>query len=88
MKALRQHFNQSEAREIAGYVFFITFTNLSGNTVDLVLDRIRGKGRPITVFEAVVGTVLAPVLLVLVSLVALGKLVGTDKRRAKRHRHT
>ena len=86
MKTLREHFSQSEAREIAGYVFFITFTNLSGNTVDLVLDRIRGKGRPITVFEAVVGTVLAPVLLVLVSLVALGKLVGTDTRRAKRHR--
>ena len=37
-------------------------------------------------FEGVVGAVLAPVLFVLVLLVKLGKLVGTDKRRAKRHR--
>jgi AhpD family alkylhydroperoxidase len=88
VKNLRAYFSQSQAREIVGYVLFITFTNLSGNTVDVVLDRVRGKGRPITVFEGVAGTVLAPVLLVLVSLVALGKLVGTDTRRAKRHRHT
>ena len=88
VKNLRDHFSQSQAREIVGYVLFITFTNLSGNTVDVVLDRARGKGRPITVFEGVAGTVLAPVLLALVSLVALGKLVGTDTRRAKRHRHT
>ena len=85
-KNLREFYNQAQIREILGYVFFITFTNLSGNSVDLVLERIRGKGRPITVFEGVVGTVLAPVLFVLVSLVALGKLVGTDTRRAKRHR--
>ena len=86
VKNLRNYFSQAEVREIVGYVFFITFTNLSGNTVDALLERIRGKGRPITVFEGVVGAVLAPILLVLVSLVKLGKLVGTDKRRAKRHR--
>ena len=56
------------------------------NSVDLLLDRIRCTGRPITVFEGVVGAVLAPILLVLVLLVKLGKLVGTDKRRAARHR--
>ncbi len=86
MKTLRHYFSQSEAREIVGYVFFITFTNLSGNTVDLLVDRIRGRGRAITVFEGVVGVVLAPVLFVLLALVKLGKLVGTDTRRAKRHR--
>ena len=86
MKNLRHYFSQEAAREIVGYVFFITFTNLSGNTVDVLLERIRGTGRPVTVFEGVVGAVLAPVLLVLVVLVKLGKLIGTDKRRAKRHR--
>ncbi len=86
VKTLRNHFSQAQVREIVGYVFFITFTNLSGNTVDVLLDRIRGKGRPITVFEGVVGTLLAPILLVLLLLVKLGKLVGTDKRRAARHR--
>jgi hypothetical protein len=38
------------------------------------------------VFEGVVGTVLAPILLVLVLLVKAGKLFGVDKRRAARHR--
>ena len=85
-KNLRAFFNQAQIREILGYVFFITFTNLSGNTVDLLLDRIRGRGRPITVFEGVVGAVLAPILLVLVLLVKAGKLFGVDKRRAARHR--
>jgi AhpD family alkylhydroperoxidase len=86
VKQLQNYFSQAEVREIVGYVFFITFTNLSGNTVDVLLDRLRGKGRPITVFEGVVGAVLAPILLVLVLLVKLGKLIGTDKRRAARHR--
>ena len=86
VKNLRNHFSQAQVREIVGYVFFITFTNLSGNTVDVLVDRIRGRGRPITVFEGVVGALLAPILFILVLLVKLGKLVGTDKRRAARHR--
>ncbi len=85
VKNLRNFFSRAEVREIVGYVYFITFTNLSGNTVDALLDRIRGKGRPITIFEGAVGAVLAPVLLVLVLLVKSGKLIGTDKRRAARH---
>ena len=85
-KNLRDFYSQAQVGEILGYVFFITFTNLSGNTVDLLLERIRGRGRPITVFEGVVGAVLAPILLVLVLLVKAGKLVGADKRRAARHR--
>ena len=43
---LRNHFSQAQVREILAYVYFITFTNLSGNTVDVVLERVRGKGRP------------------------------------------
>ncbi len=82
---LRNHFSQAQVREIVAFVYFITFTNLSGNTVDAVLERVRGKGRPITVVEGVAGVVLAPLLLLLVALVKLGKIVGTDKRRAKRH---
>jgi AhpD family alkylhydroperoxidase len=85
-KNLRNFFSEAEAREIVGFVWFITFTNLSGNTVDALLERIRGRGRAITVFEGVVGAVLAPVLFVLVLLVKSGKLLGTDKRRAARHR--
>jgi AhpD family alkylhydroperoxidase len=86
VKNLRNFFNPAQVREILGYVYFITFTNLSGNTVDALLERIRGQGRPITVFEGVVGAVLAPILFVLVLLVKLGKLFGTDQRRAARHR--
>jgi alkylhydroperoxidase family enzyme len=85
-KDLREFYDQAQIRELLGFVFFITFTNLSGNTVDLVLDRIRGRGRPLTVFEGVVGTLLAPILLILVLLVKTGKLFGVDKRRAARHR--
>jgi AhpD family alkylhydroperoxidase len=86
IKALRTHFSQAQVREIFAYVCFITFTNLSGNTVDAVLDRVRGKGRPITVTEAVLGTLLAPILFVLILLVKAGKLIGTDKRRSQRNR--
>ena len=86
VKNLRKYFTQSQVREIVGYVYFITFTNLSGNTVDAVLERVRGPGRPITVVEGISGVVLAPILLLLVVLVKAGKLIGTDRRRARRHR--
>jgi AhpD family alkylhydroperoxidase len=86
VKNLHNYFSPAQVREIIGYVYFITFTNLSGNTVDALLDRVRGRGRPITIFECVVGAALAPILFTLVLLVKLGKHVGTDKRRAARHR--
>jgi AhpD family alkylhydroperoxidase len=86
LKLLGSHFSESEIREIVGYVYFITFTNLSGNTVDVVLERVLGGGRPITVVEGVAGVGLAPVLALLILLVKLGKLVGADKRRSKRNR--
>jgi AhpD family alkylhydroperoxidase len=83
---LRKYYSDAQVDEILAYVRAITLANLTGNTVDALLDRIRGKGRPITVFEGVVGAVFAPILLVLVLLVKAGKLIGTDKRRAARHR--
>ena len=83
---LRAFFSQAEVREIVGYVYVITFANLSGNTVEALWDRMRGKGRPITLFEGIVGAALAPILLVLIVLVKLRTLVGADKRRAARHR--
>ncbi len=43
---LHHHFSEAQVREIVAYVYFITFTNLSGNTVDVVLERLRGEGRP------------------------------------------
>ncbi|MGB3428759.1 MAG: carboxymuconolactone decarboxylase family protein [Burkholderiaceae bacterium] len=83
---LRNHFSAAQVREILAYVYFITFTNLSGNTVDAVLERIRGEGRPLTVVEGTAGVALAPLLLVLVALIKMGKIIGMDKRRAKRNR--
>ena len=86
LRNLRRHFSPAEVREIVAYVHFITFTNLGGNTVDVVLDRLVAEGRPISAVEGAAGAALAPVLFTLVALVKLGKIVGTDKRRAKRHR--
>ncbi len=86
VKNLRTYFTKAQIREIVAYVYFITFTNLSGNTVDVVLDRIKRKGRPITFFEGVVGVILAPALFLLLVLVKLGKVLGVDKRRTARHR--
>ena len=85
VKNLRNYFTQTQIREIVAYVYFITFTNLSGNTIDVVLDRIKGKGRPITFFEGVVGVVLSPILFILLLLVKLGKVLGIDKIRTARH---
>jgi len=82
---LRNFFSEAQVQEILGHVFLMTFTNLSGNTVDVLLERIRGTGRPITVFEGVVGAVLAPILFVLVLFVKLQKLVGIGRRRADRN---
>lgn len=86
VKNLRNFFSQQQVREILGQVHLITFTNLSGNTVEVLLEQIRGTGRSITFFEAVVGAVLAPILFALVLFVKLQKLVGTDRRPTDRQR--
>ena len=46
VKNLRNYFTQSQVREIVAYVYFITFTNLSGNTVDAVLDEFVARAAP------------------------------------------
>lgn len=71
VKSLRGYYSEAQVREITGFIVFTTFTNLSGNTVDVLLERIRGTGRPITVFEGLIGAVLAPVLFLLVLLVKM-----------------
>ena len=42
---LRTHYGEAEVAEILGYVRAITLGNLTGNTVDAVLDRIRSRVR-------------------------------------------
>jgi len=79
VKNLSNFFSPPQVREILGQVHVITFTNLSGNTVDVLLQRIRGPGRPITVFEAVVGALFAPILGVLVLFVKLQQLVRPER---------
>jgi AhpD family alkylhydroperoxidase len=86
LRSLRKHFSPDQVREIVAHVHFITFTNLGGNTVDAVLERIRAKGRPISLVEGVAGVALAPILFVLVALVKLQMVVGTDQRVSKRFR--
>ena len=42
---LRRHYDEAEVAEILGYVRAITLGNLTGNTVDAALDRIRSRVR-------------------------------------------
>ena len=45
LAALRTHYGEAEVAEILAYVRAITLGNLTGNTVDAVVDRIRGRVR-------------------------------------------
>jgi phage/plasmid-associated DNA primase len=40
---LQQHFNARERREIMAYIHAIYFANLTGNSADAVLARLRGQ---------------------------------------------
>ncbi len=42
---LRRHFSDAQVAEIIAYVRAITLGNLTGNTLDVILDRFRGAGR-------------------------------------------
>ena len=42
---LRTHYSEAQVAEILAYVRAITLGNLTGNTVDAVVDRIRGRVR-------------------------------------------
>jgi AhpD family alkylhydroperoxidase len=82
---LRKYFNDSQVSEILAYIRFITLTNLTGNTVDAVFDRVRGRGQPISLFEGVVGTAAAPValgLLLLAKFDPRGGMAGLPARQA------
>ncbi len=45
MAVLRRHYSEEEVAEILAYVRAITLGNLTGNTLDAVLDRIRSRAR-------------------------------------------
>ncbi|WP_202920859.1 carboxymuconolactone decarboxylase family protein [Urbifossiella limnaea] len=83
---LRQYFSDAQVKEILAYVRFITLTNLSGNTVDAVLDRLRGKGQPISFFQGVMGLALAPVLFAVILAAKIEQKLGLAKLRARLHR--
>ena len=40
---LREHFNAAEQREIMAYIHAIYFANLTGNSADAILARLRGQ---------------------------------------------
>lgn len=86
---LRKYFSDAQVKEILAHVRFITLTNLSGNTVDAFLDRVRGNGEPIGSFQFVVGAGLAPLLLLIVTMAKLEQKLGLIKLRSRlfRSRH-
>ena len=72
---LAQHFSAAERREVYAYIHAIYFANLTGNSVDAVLARLRGRqvegSAPVQVLAAVVG---APAM----------TLIWLNSRRRKR----
>ncbi len=82
---LRKYYSDAQVTEILAYVRFITFTNLSGNTVDAFFDRLRSHGQPISFFQGVVGAALAPLLLTLVLLAKIERKLGIAKMRSRWH---
>jgi AhpD family alkylhydroperoxidase len=83
---LRKYYSDAQVNEILAYVRFITFTNLSGNTVDAFLGRFHSHGQPISFFQFVVGAALAPVLLVVILLAKLDRKLGIVELRSRWYR--
>ena len=83
---LRKYFSDAQVKEILAHVRFITFTNLSGNTVDAFLDRVRRNGEPVSFFQFVVGAALAPVLLAVILLAKLDRKLGFVQLRDRLYR--
>ena len=77
---LRKHYSDGEVAEILAYVRFITFTNLTGNSVDAVFERFRGN--PV---EGLVGIAAVPFALLLTQLASLDRRVGMDPIQPYRH---
>ena len=83
---LRKYFSDAQVKEILAHVRFITFTNLSGNTVDAFLGRLRRNGEPVSFFQFVVGAALAPVLLAVILLAKLDRKLGFVQLRDRLYR--
>ncbi|MEK1887653.1 MAG: carboxymuconolactone decarboxylase family protein [Phyllobacterium sp.] len=77
---LRSFYSEAEVAEILAYIRFITLTNLTGNTVDVFLDRL-GNG----LFEGMVVAAAAPVAFVLSRMARSDRQVGMDPIRSDRH---
>jgi AhpD family alkylhydroperoxidase len=65
---LRKFYSDAEVAEILAYVRFITLANLTGNTVDAMLDRTPCHGGTSGLFEGVVAAAAVPVALVMTQL--------------------
>lgn len=60
---LREHFSASEQREIMAYIHAIYFANLTGNSADAVLARLRGQKAEGNLLVEVIAALLgAPIL--------------------------
>jgi AhpD family alkylhydroperoxidase len=86
---LRGYYSDPQVKEILAHVRFITLTNLSGNTVDAFLGRFHNPAQPVGAFQFVIGAVLAPILLVIVSLVKIERALAaaTGRPRVYEARH-
>ena len=83
---LRKYYSDAQVAEILAYVRFITFTNLTGNTVDAFLGRFRGDCKAITFFQGVVGAALAPVLWAVILFAKIERKLGLAEMRSRRQR--
>ena len=78
---LRKYYSDAEVAEILAYVRFITLANLTGNTVDAILDRAPSHGNTSGFFEGVVAAAALPVALVMTQLAK----IDMDKMRSCCH---
>ena len=77
---LRKFYSDAEVAEILAYVRFITLANLTGNTVDAILDRTPCHGGTSGLFEGVVAAAAVPVAIVMTQLAK----IDMDKLRSCR----
>ncbi len=83
---LRKYYSDAQVKEILAYVRFITFTNLSGNTVDALLGRFSGDCKAITFFQGAVGAALAPVLWAVILFAKIERKLSLAEMRSRRQR--
>lgn len=86
LENLRKYYSHAQVKELLAHVRFITLTNLSGNTVDAFLGRFRRPPEPVTVFQFVAGAMLAPILLLILTLAKIEQPLGIIKGRSSLHR--